>query len=638
MRHHIFPENNVYKTAILIKETSFLKGDLLSNYVHPLAQLRVKAEDMIGFSLSYTEKGTAPVKHCKAYLDSLLKALKTLGTTTLYCADSAYFKVLTKKVAAKHVGYVVPCTIEGYEYMEVVYGVNHTSIFYNPANQVSLDLSLKTLANHLAGSYEEIGLDIIKEGHYVSEQDEANEWLKKLLEYPELTADIETFSLKHYEAGLGTFGFAWDQHSGVVLRCDYRPLEEPVKIEAWCNKDKKYKNKLAHGEYVPNPSMQAAIKEFLVTYEGKLIWHNAGYDIKVLIYVLWMEGDITNHKGLLEGLAVMTRHFDCTKLITYLATNNCAGNKLSLKEIAHEFAGNYGQGEDIKNIRLIPEKDLMEYNLVDCLCTWYAKHKNEPVMIQDEQQELYEGHFKDSITTIIQMELTGMPMCMKEIKKGERELQKIHDHHSNFIRSHPLIGDTVKLMQSRWIERDLSDRRSTAVKPDDIKERCPQDLLKKPPAAYPRLFNPGSGTQLAILLYDIMGLPIIETTATGLPACDGDTLEALVNHVASIPQISKQDVISYRNLIENIRGQLGVDKILTTFIPAFKLAQLGKDGIYYLFGSFNLGGTKSGRLSSSNPNLQNLPSGSTYAKVVKRMFKGNDEWLFSGADYNALTY
>lgn len=627
MRHHIFEENTTYKTTILIKESSFRKSDLITSYVFPLSKLGVEQKDLIAFSLNYNEAGKAPVKLIKGYLITLLKALQALGVDTIYCADAAYFKVLTKqKQAEKHMGYVLPCAIEGYEYMQVILGVNHSSIFYNPNNQISLDLSLDTLGNHIGGTFTEIGLDIIKDAKYLSDISEIRNELHNLHSYEELTADIETFSLKHYNAGLGTIGFAWDLHSGSVLRCDYEPCE-PYQIDVWDKKDKKYKKKLAHGKRINNTQVKAAIRDFLEKYEGKLIWHNAAYDIKVLIYVLWMEEDITNHAGLLRGLEIMTRHFDCTKLITYLATNSCAGNKLSLKDIAHEFAGNYGQGEDIKDIRLMSEPVLMKYNLIDCLSTWYAEKKNRPIMIQDKQEELYEGLFKESLITIIQMELTGMPMCMKEILRGESELQGVHDLHHGIIQAHPQVKEAIKALQLNWIEKDFEDRLAKAKNPEKLHKRVLKDLLMGAPASFPRGFNPNSGPQMATLLHEVMGLPIIETTDTGLPAADDDTLKALINHTSNE---------SFQSLIKNIRGQLGVDKILTTFIPAFKEVQLGKDGIYYLFGSFNLGGTKSGRLSSSNPNLQNIPSGSTYAKIVKSMFRGNTDWLFGGADFASL--
>lgn len=626
MRHHIFVENVRYKTAILIKESSFRKNDLITNYVHPLSNLGVNNQDLIAFTLSYNESGKAPVRLIKDYLSTLLKALNSLGVTTLYCADSAYFKTLTSmKKAEAYMGYVLPCKLEGYEHLNVILGVNHSSLFYNPNNQANLTLSLDTLSAHMGGEFEELGKDIIKHEEYHSDIQKIEAFLESLHHYPELSADTETFSLKAYEAGLGTIGFAWDKHSGGVIRCDYEPCE-PYQIGVWDKKDKKYKKKLAYGKKVNNFVVRQLIKKFLCEYKGKLIWHNAAYDIKILIYVLWMDEDITNHAGLLEGLEVMTRHFDCTKLITYLATNSCAGNKLSLKDVAHEFAGNYAQ-EDIKDIRLIPEKELTQYNLIDCLCTWFAMEKNHPKMVEDNQEELYEGLFKESAKTIIQMELTGMPMCMEEILRGEHELQSIHDTHYDAIQSSPLVKKTIKQLQLKWIDKDFEDRLAKAKNPDKLHKRVLTDLLVKAPAGFPRSFNPNSGTQAAVLLHDVIGLPIIETTDTGLPATDDDTLKALQNHTSDK---------AVQNLIEDIRGQLGVDKILTTFIPAFKEAQLGKDGIYYLFGSFNLGGTKSGRLSSSNPNLQNIPSGSTYAKVVKRMFRGNVDWLFCGADFASL--
>ncbi|MCI4435724.1 MAG: hypothetical protein JHC33_02790, partial [Ignisphaera sp.] len=45
---------------------------------------------------------------------------------------------------------------------------------------------------------------------------------------------------------------------------------------------------------------------------------------------------------------------------------------------------------------------------------------------------------------------------------------------------------------------------------------------------------------------------------------------------------------------------------------------------------------QSGRLSSSEPNLQNLPSGSTYGKVIKNCFVAPEGWLFAYADFSAL--
>lgn len=56
-----------------------------------------------------------------------------------------------------------------------------------------------------------------------------------------------------------------------------------------------------------------------------------------------------------------------------------------------------------------------------------------------------------------------------------------------------------------------------------------------------------------------------------------------------------------------------------------------------LHGSFNLGGTKSGRQSSSGPNLQQIPStGTVYAKPIKKCFKAPPGWIYCGADFKSL--
>lgn len=87
------------------------------------------------------------------------------------------------------------------------------------------------------------------------------------------------------------------------------------------------------------------------------------------------------------------------------------------------------------------------------------------------------------------------------------------------------------------------------------------------------------------------------------------------------------------NLIELSKAS----KIQDTFFKAFREAHPNKDGRSYLHGNFNITGTKSGRLSSSDPNLTNLPStGSKYAKMTKDCFRAGNGWIFLGADFESL--
>ena len=319
MRHHVFTSsgNGSYKVAILIKNTSFNKQDLLKNYVNPLVAKGISLDQIIAFTLTYNEEGKAPVKLIKAYLEDLLPELEDLGVTHLYVADANYFKVLTKQSKAEpHLGYVLDCAFEKYSF-KVALGLNHQALIYNPDLQPKLELSLDALASELGGSYQALGADIIHSCWYPEELEDIRALLSTLHNHPVLTCDIETTSLRFWEAELESISFAWSAHEGV----------------AFCI-----------GRDNPNEKKQAIcsmLKEFFELYSGTLIWHNIGYDAKILTYHLWMR-HLQDTEGMLKGISTLTRNFQDTKLLAYLATNSTAGNKLGLKDLAHEFAGDYG--------------------------------------------------------------------------------------------------------------------------------------------------------------------------------------------------------------------------------------------------------------------------------------------------------
>jgi len=426
----------------------------------------------------------------------------------------------------------------------------------------------------------------------------------------ELEAEIKhTYvgsALKHFSGRIGTVAFAWDQHNGVAFSVDYKPLLEPVNVlSASGHKTPKW----LHGEEVHNAEVRALLKEFFETYQGTLIWHNVSYDAYIAIYQLWM-GDLLDQENLLLGLDVMLKRFECTKLITYLATNSCAGNKLSLKEQAHEYAGSWAQ-DDVENIRLIMEPDLLKYNLIDCLSTWYTYNKNYPIMVADDQEDIYRSLFKLCVTDVIQMQLTGMCLSMSKVTDAEVKLTKIHQDSLAAIIALPItqqfINDNI---DKEVVSRNAKYKKKVITASDADFE-----------------FNPNSNPQMQSLLYDYLGLGIIDFTKTKQPAVGNKTLEKLSKMTSDTTQL-----LVLNSLIDFVK----VGKLLSAFIPAFKAAPLAKDGYHYLFGSFNLGGTVSGRMSSSNPNMQNIPSSSTYAKIIKECFIAPVGWVFVGADSASL--
>ena len=600
MEHCLFgPLQSTYKVALLMKPISFQPPSLRRNYVEPMTRCGTLAEtDIIGFTLKY-ENGKAGVKLQKEYLDQLLPALDKLGITYLYCTDGQYFKTLTgEKKAEVHYGYVLPCAIKGFEHMHVVLGINYQALNFDPKKAGPMAQSMAAILRHMNGTYVAIGEEIIVQEYYPDNLADIKRTLDALHKFPRLEADIEGFGLKFNECGIGSIGFSYDKGCGVSFLVDYEPF-------AAMDPETSH-----YGKQVKNPAVRALLREFLESYQGEMVWHYANFDVKIIIYELWMENYLDT-VGMMKGLEVMTRNLHCTRIISYLATNSCAGNELSLKTLAQEYAGNWAK-DDIKDIRLIPPADLLKYNLVDCLSTRYVFDKYYPIMVNDRQEDLYKTLFMDSVWLIVQIELTGMPMDPEQIAKTKADLEELKWGYHEIIMKDPIIAQFNLVHQT-----NLMAKANAKLK------------VKQHPLSHfaGEAFNPGSSQQLQILLYDLMGLPVIAKTKSKQPATGAKVIKSLMDHTLAKPHLA---------VLQAIRDYSSVSKILAAFIPAFEAGIMKDDGMRWLHGLFKLGGTVSGRLSSSDPNMQNLPAGSAYGKVVKKCFKAPKGWIMMGADFRSL--
>jgi DNA polymerase-1 len=592
-------EESEYPFVFLVP--TIRKEDMVKEYVD---QFNIPHSDVLFLTLHTAQgKKKTPAEEMKRYVAELLvPALHDVKAKYIAVADSEYFKLLTKSAKVEaHLGYVMDCVFGPWK---VVYVPNYRQIFYDPdKTRQKIKQGIEAVIAHASGQYSAPGTGIIQFQEYPKTYAEIAAWLDKLLKMDcDLTIDIEAFSLKHHSSGIGSISFAWNKYEGISFLVDY--TEIPEAIEA------------PFGKQIINNAVRKLLINFFLNFKKKAIYHNIGYDGTVLIYQLFMM-DIIDTEGLLYGIEVMTKNWEDTKLITYLATNSCAGNKLGLKDQAQEYAGNYAQ-EEIKDITKIPATQLLQYNLVDSLSTWFVYEKHWDTMVADNQLEIYETLFKPSMVDIIQMQLTGLPLNMNQVKKVKAELTAIEEKAKNIIQGTAVIKQFTYRMNEEWVTWKNSTLKKKRVTLADAKE----------------VFNPNSGPQLQDLLFNMLGLPIISLTDTKQPSTDGDTLRALVNHTKD------PDILSFLNAMLEYGA---VNKILTSFIPAFEKAALGPDGWYYLFGFFNLGGTLSGRLSSSDPNLQNLPSTNTkmeinkiIVKLIKSCFEAPPGWLFTGLDFASL--
>lgn len=592
MRYITSQDTGKYPIAILghqIRREEMIKTYLLPN--------DLSMEDFIFIELhSAPGKKKTPAREIKEFIQQeLQQVLDDAETQYIICTDSDYFKILTKEAKAEaNLGYVCD-SVWGKQ--KVIYTPSYRQVFYDPpVVKAKIAQGMDALLNHIRGQYAEPGQGIIEFEAYPDTPEKIKAWLDQLLEMNKpLAIDIEAFGLKHYNAGIGTITFCWSKTQGIAFNVDYEPI--PGATEA------------PYGRINRNDIVRNLLREFFIKYTQRQMYHNISYDVYILIYQLFMD-NLIDTEGLLHGMEIMLRNWDCTKLITYLATNSCAGNHLSLKDQAQEYAGNYAQ-DDIKDIRLIPNEQLLRYNLIDGLCTWYTYEKHWDTLIADDQLDVYNNIFKPACEDIIQMQLTGMPMNMETVNKVAEEMETDRNQALKTIRESNLMKNFTLMLRQEWVD----DKNAKLKKKQVTLADCDIE------------FNPNSGPQLQKLLFDYIGLPVLGLTKSKQPATDGDTIKALRTHTQS------EDV---KELLNALIDYKLVDKIITSFIPAFRNAQPGPDGWHYLFGNLNLGGTVSGRLSASEPNLQTIPSGSKYAKKIKKCFEAPPGWIFCGLDFASL--
>jgi DNA polymerase-1 len=557
MNHLVFSEQPDYPIVFLVPSIS--KDGIIKEYITPFG---LPTDDITVITLHYSQtKKKTPVVEMKEYIQSeLVGVLENLQAKYLLVADTEYFKVLTGTAKADvNLGYVLPSVFGSFN---VIYIPSYKAVFYDPIKiRPKIKQAIEALLAHVSNDYLDPGKDIIKFEAYPRTNEEIAVWIDKLLAMDcDLTIDIEAFSLKHNTAGIGSITFCWNQNEGVSFLVDYEPIEGTT-----C---------APYGKQVINNPVRAMLIYFFRNFKRKAIYHHISYDVYVLIYQLFMT-EILDTEGLLYGLDTMLANWEDTKLITYLATNSCAGNKLSLKDQAQAYAGNYAQ-EEINDITKIPPDQLLKYNLVDGLSTWYVHDKYYQKMIDDQQLDIYSNVFKPAIVDIIQMQLTGLPLNMKRVKEVKVILEADRDSATTRIQANPIIQQYIYQKNEDWVIEKNNTLKKKRVTIDDAKEE----------------FNPGSPQQVQEVLFKQLGLPVIDLTKSKQPSTGKDTLKALKHHTTD------PNVIS---LLTALIDFTDVDIILTTFITSMENAALGSDGWHYLFGNFNLGGTVSGRLSSSKP-------------------------------------
>jgi DNA polymerase-1 len=132
-------------------------------------------------------------------------------------------------------------------------------------------------------------------------------------------------------------------------------------------------------------------------------------------------------------------------------------------------------------------------------------------------------------------------------------------------------------------------------------------------------FNLNSPIQLREILFDKLGLPRKKLTKTGESSTDVEVL---------------MELAKFHPIPEKVLEHRGLSKLKSTYVDAF--AKLINPQTKRIHTSFNQTGTSTGRLSSSEPNLQNIPVKTHEGKRIREAFIPEDGFVLLSADYSQI--
>ncbi len=250
----------------------------------------------------------------------------------------------------------------------------------------------------------------------------------------------------------------------------------------------------------------------------------------------------------------------------------------------------------------------------------------------DELARAYLGHTTIKITELIgtgkdQKRMDEVPVARVAEYAGEDAivpvlLRPILDKKLAEAKLKPLFDELELPLLDVLVEMEYNgikvDVRRLGELGDQYGRRL-EELEQEIHALAGRKFNISSPKQLQQILFDELRLPVVKKTKTG-PSTDVDVLEEL-----ALENPLPAKIIDYRQYA----------KLKNTYVDALPQMIYPKTGRVHA--SFNQVVTATGRLSSSDPNLQNIPVRTEEGREIRSAFvPGEEGWILLAADYSQI--
>lgn len=418
------------------------------------------------------------------------------------------------------------------------------------------------------------------EGNYLTIEtiEQFDAFYERLMEQKEVAWDIETSGFDWQKNKLMCVSFSWTKGTAVVLPITKWFGIEKEKIEL---KDKKVRRK----GIVEIRQVKVVTKYTEDSYQD---WWGDKQEYVMKKLRSFMESDIGfilqngkfDYKFFLQMGWNLKPAIHDPMLMHYLLHETAKGQH-GLKEMALQYTdkGDYDREleewfnshgmktDDSRNYARVPTELLFKYAGADADVTLQLKDIFLPLIEKEGMLDLYYKLIMPLSHTLTIVEFEGFKIDKIALQQTKKELQE----------------------EISTIEKEIRD---------EIKKVTTESVLLSSPK------------QLSKFLFETLKLPVIKTTKTGY-STDESVLIALKD---KHPIPSK--LVVHR----------GLSKLLSTYVESVEEKLDDNDRLH---ASWNIPGTESGRLSSSGPNLQNIP---TDDKRIKNMYIVEDGNVLVEAD------
>lgn len=276
------------------------------------------------------------------------------------------------------------------------------------------------------------------------------------------------------------------------------------------------------------------------------------------------------------------------KMMDWLKSNNLTKDDLyrAPKEILVPYAA-----EDAINT----------YELFKILCQKAGQLK-QYLNKHDQRLTPWDYYVQEQIALIpvvVDMQLRGVKLDLEKTAIKRQDLEKRQTELAQHLteQNKEMVIKAEDILHQRRID-------------DRLKKNKSGKLKKSPPRV---LFNWDSNDHLKLLLLALYKLPITKKTMKGNASVDSTFLENIKDKFSWIPQL-----LEYKEL----------KKLTSTYLGGLIERQEGG----FIHANYHLAGTATGRFSSSNPNMQNLPKHGG----IKSLFVPRPNCKFIYADYSQL--